>query len=336
MIDSTGATDVSEELSTYISESEERIIHIQPGTYRVDFGVEWRHGDHQVLDLVGVDFIQDTKYAKRNRYGAPILSILDCNEVSVEFGRLRGGNWKWLSGLRRWSVFALLSALMNPLAKITHAGWVGIRIGRSRGVWIHHTKVECTESDFVMIGDECENIVLEGIDGDTSGRHGVSWRGVDGLQIKDCNLRKIKRIRYDHEPLPGEGCTNVSIVRDRGESGRILHGYLQLMAGPQTRLSNIEVRDAWLTKGHFKTYVRPAIQRDSFIMTNMYTEDPCNAGLAPGEKLIDLGAVYGFNHAEVRGIHDHLPQGAIDNQRVIDFGASVTRIIDVSGVTPGI
>lgn len=246
------------------------------------------------VDMTHATFIREAVDSS-DRYGTHVFAFMDCEDTQAVGGRIDDCNDSWQSALRPREL---------PNGHWTnYEGFSAVKIIRSSVNWAE-ASVSDSVSDFCAIVGECGDVSLSDWSCETAGRHGVSWRNVQHLSLKNMNMRKIRRIRYDHEPTPSpEGFDSLEIIGDRGETGNIIHGYLQLVAAggkirPASRMGPVLIEDAELSEGHFKIYVGVgSVQRPhSFRMIDCVALDTEPANLAPGERLIQIGAVTGLSN----------------------------------------
>jgi hypothetical protein len=303
------------------------------GYFPCDHTPTVRHFDG-IVELTAAQIKVRTVYNWRNRHGAPCLTLLDCPNIVVNGGELVGTNVGWLAGIRRWP-----SLILGLIARRTHIGWHGVKIARCGRVTLRGVGIWYVESDFVYIAGKNGDVTLENCTGDTAGRHGVVWRSCGKLKIDNCAWRRIKRIRYDHEPLPYEGFDQLDITNDRGESGRLAEcNYMQLRGGPRTRMGPIAVALTLLDRGHHLIrIVSGPLRRPGVWLNSLESLDPNDVSLPVGDRMIEILGTGGFDHVVIGPVREHVSQAGIDHDRVVHVAPYSTNVaIDTTDVRPAV
>jgi hypothetical protein len=321
-IDTSGDTDVSDALSSWIATSvpdgtaEAPTIVRLAGTFRVEYGIdigspgtdiahpglpasEKRHVEfdltHAVLqqrDPTPFSNVNGVIVEPRKRWGVPIIKVVGGEDIRIVGGTLVSTNGN-----------GVYSAQREPWHGVTVVGTQGLRL-----VGLH---IEGVWGDFVYLNHrgsvQSADVLIDGGTYVRNGRQGVTLNAVRGLEVRGVEFRNVQRMLFDHEPDLRGGATAVSIHDNTGGSGGL--GYVNLRPLVRTPLGGISIVRNRIDSGHFKVFAGAGgVTRAGFEFSGNATAatDAFTGGYLHRTALITVGGEgAGWSHVVVQGNHDH-------------------------------
>lgn len=329
-IDTSGATDVSDALSTWIATGVPNGTADSPttvrlaGTFRVEYGIDIgsRRSDiahptvpasvkrHITFDLTRATLVQRDRtpfsvtgtgptrviVEPRKRWGVPIIRLDGGEDI-----RIIGGT--------------LISSNGNGTYSPAREPWHGVTVIGTQGLRLEGLHIEGVWGDFVYLNHQVtvpsRDVLIDGGTFARNGRQGITLNAVDGLEVRGVEFRNVQRMLFDHEPDRRGGATDVWIHDNTGNTGGL--GYLNLRPLPATPLGGFRFERNRLLAGHFKVLAGAGgVLRDGFTFTDNTTDtvDAYAGGYLRRTALITVGGIAGgWNGVRIQRNHDHgLPQ----------------------------
>jgi hypothetical protein len=295
-IDATGTTDVAAALNSWLLAAAPQAGDTVKLAGRYLLTDSFKTGDPQ-HPIAGVtfDLTQATLTMPQlvaSQYGRPVLRCANLHDCRVQGGTIIGAN--------RTGADAVQAG---------NEGWGGISVsGGSTNVTLSGQTVENVWGDFVGIGGgPNQDIYVDHLTGQVTGRHAISVRHAEGLTITNSTFRNIRHLFFDHEAHSGDALTGLEIGNCVSTTGG-LGIFMQLLPLTLTACGNIWVHDHTLTNGHYRVVAGTGgVQRDG-LRFERCTNAPAVATASP---LIKIGGTAaGWNHVIIRAVQDRVTNRA--------------------------
>lgn len=223
-------------------------------------------------------------------YGYPILNFAGSKDCSVEGGVIRGSNAELGDGVQRGA-----------------EAYAGIKIGLGcENISIHSVTVREVWGDFIWIAGSPHpfhntKIYIDSVTGIGTGRHAISVRDCEGLNVGHSTFSKIRRLFFDHEPVPGDHFTDCSVHDCTSPVGGLAI-WLQIRPVPKSTCGRLEFRDHLLTKGNYKCVIKAGqVQRSGLALAHLKWA-PERPPVAPPKNLVAISGWTDVTINDVDGI----------------------------------